>query len=289
MIIEDPKDIIGNTYGDMLVKNYLGSTNNHVKIYEVECLKCGKVKNIQYSRLNRMETVYHNNKVGFYLEEYDENIGVTINDYTIVKRTNRKYRTEFYYLAKCNICGTTFETTIGNFKRGYGTHHNTCSIHLEHSKYLKRFKKIYSCMRYRTTNENYNEYEYYGGRGISSDYFSDFIVFYNEMFPSYIEHCKEYGSKDTTIERIDVNGNYETSNCRWATCKEQANNKRDNRWVIYDNQKYTTTMLCELLGLNYANVINRINNLNWDIYESFEVDRNKHSLSFLKEKEDKVA
>ena len=274
----------------MLVKSYLGSTNNHVKIYEVECLKCGKVKNIQYSRLNRMETVYHNNKVGFYLKEYDENIGLTMNDYAIIERLCKKKHKDYYYLAKCNICDTTFETTIGNFKKGYGTNHQLCSMHLKQNSYLKRFRKIYECMRYRTTNEKYNEYQYYGGRGISSDYFEDFMVFYNEMFPSYVLHCIKYGSKNTTTDRIDTNGNYETSNCKWSTYKEQANNKRDNRYVMYDNEKYTITTLCECLNLAYGSVINRLNNLGWDIYDSFEVDKNIHKLEFVDyRKESEVA
>lgn len=218
-------DIIGKQIDDMIVLNLHHISNNHVKYYEVQCVKCGNKKLIQLSRLKSHTSTKHNNKK-YYLKEYDENIGVTINDYTIIKRLDRKYRTEHYYLAKCNICGITFETTIGNFKRGYGTNHRNCTVHIPNDKYIKRFRKIYSCMRYRTTNPNYSEYHLYGGRGIKSDYFNDFMVFYKDMYDSYKKHVDEYGEKDTSLDRINPNGNYETANCRWATCKEQANNQR---------------------------------------------------------------
>lgn len=93
---------------------------------------------------------------------------------------------------------------------------------------LKRFRKIYSCMRYRTTNPKYTEWYLYGGRGISSEYYADFMVFYKELFQSYLEHIEKYGIKDTTLDRIDCNGNYEKGNVRWATCKEQVLNQRRN-------------------------------------------------------------
>ena len=219
---------IGKQIDDMIVLELDHITKNHVKYYRVRCVKCNNEKLIQMPRLKRHEDTKHDNRK-YYLPEYDENIGLTINDYTIIKRLDRKYRTEHYYLAKCNICGITFETTIGNFKRGYGTTHSECTNHLPKDKYIKRFRKIYSCMRYRTCNPNYNEYYLYGGRGINSDYYEDFIVFYNELFESYKNHVDEFGEKDTSLDRINPNGNYEKGNVRWATCKEQANNKRNSK------------------------------------------------------------
>ena len=56
-----------------------------------------------------------------------------------------------------------------------------------------------------------------------------FIVFYNELFESYKNHVDEFGEKDTSLDRINPNGNYEKGNVRWATCKEQANNKRNSK------------------------------------------------------------
>lgn len=218
---------IGEKVDDMIIQSYEGMTENYVKLFRVKCAICGAEKIIQYSRLNSHKCTFHNVKTCNYCHYADKNIGLTINDYTIVKRLNKQYKTSAYYLARCNVCGMEFETTIGNFKR-YGTKHENCTCHIPKNENLKRFRKIYSCMRYRTTNPKYTEWYLYGGRGISSEYYADFMVFYKELFQSYLEHIEKYGIKDTTLDRIDCNGNYEKGNVRWATCKEQVLNQRRN-------------------------------------------------------------
>lgn len=85
--------------------------------------------------------------------------------------------------------------------------------------------KKYRNMFQRCNNKNSCQFKYYGGRNIKLlwDNYNDFK---KDMYKSYIYHLKKYGSKQTTIDRINVNDNYCKKNCRWATLKEQANNKR---------------------------------------------------------------
>ena len=68
-------------------------------------------------------------------------------------------------------------------------------------------------------------------------------VFKEDMYELYLKHVNEYGENNTTIERKNVNGNYEKDNCKWATNKEQANNRRNNRLFKAISPKNTEYIL----------------------------------------------
>lgn len=96
-------------------------------------------------------------------------------------------------------------------------------------------------MRSRCNNPRDSDYKDYGGRGIAvCEKWSSFRQFFADM-----------GVKPdrTTLDRMDVNGNYEPGNCRWATAKEQANNKRTNVYISISGVEKTLQEWSDFYGV----------------------------------------
>lgn len=107
----------------------------------------------------------------------------------------------------------------------------------------------------------------YRGIEICDSWKENFLNFKADMYEAYLEHVDKHGEKNTTIDRIDVNGNYCKENCRWATLREQVNNRRNTIHVYYGNQKYALGDLCRIVNKDYCLVYNRIKS-GWNIFQA---------------------
>lgn len=105
-----------------------------------------------------------------------------------------------------------------------------------------KFYRTWVNMKSRCRNKNHPSYFRYGGRGVTvCKRWLDFENFFDDMYSSFEEHERKFGGRQTTLDRIDNDGDYELSNCRWATQKQQALNtrvSRDKRTITYKNVLY---------------------------------------------------
>ena len=123
--------------------------------------------------------------------------------------------------------------------------------YIKHGLTRTSMYKTWSSMKDRCVNQANPSYEGYGGRGISvcDRWINSFESFLLDM---------GYRPVGCSIERIDNNGNYEPSNCRWATRKQQASNTRSVHWVTINGTKMTMTDAAKSVGMRVGTLSERI-------------------------------
>ena len=161
------------------------------------------------------------------------------------------------WLFECD-CGNQKVASKYDVKRG---HTQSCGcLHKEmlskarktHGEADTRLYFIWENMKKRCTKPNSDRYKNYGGRGISiCDEWFDYTIF--------SKWAKESGYNDSlTIERIDIDGNYQPNNCTWITQEEQAKNRSTNKWVYIEGIKYSPYELEEKHNIPVKTIYARI-------------------------------
>lgn len=134
-----------------------------------------------------------------------------------------------------------------------------------HRLYNSRHYHIWTNMKMRCYNKRDPRYPDYGGRGIKvcDEWLNSFESFYSWAIGNGY-------SDNLTLDRIDVNGNYEPSNCKWSTKKEQNNNKRNNHLITYNGETNTISEWAKAKGIKPHTLYMRIVVYGWSVERALE-------------------
>ena len=180
---------------------------------------------------------------------------------TALYQLHNNHTRHTYWLCTCD-CGNLVEIRSSHLRSG-NTKSCGClrnAIITKHGKHNTRLYRIWAAMKRRCYNKSQSDYKNYGARSIKicDEWRRDFKAFYNWAIDNNYQD-------NLTIDRIDVNGNYEPSNCRWSTIKQQANNRRTTKYITYQGETKSLSEWCELFNLKYHTIKYRLNELKWPI------------------------
>lgn len=165
------------------------------------------------------------------------NNGDRFGKLVVLEKTDKRLNRSVVYKCKCD-CGNIIETTSTRLTHGFT---KSCGCYQKeraskcnktHGMSKTKLFMVWQDMIKRCDYSKHHAYKYYGGRGIRvcDEWKNDFVEFYNwSMNNSYREGL--------TIDRIDNDGNYEPTNCRWVTMKIQCKNKRHGDMTLSNNPK----------------------------------------------------
>lgn len=138
----------------------------------------------------------------------------------------------------------------------------------KHNLTNTRLYNVWQNIKRRCYTKTNPSYKYYGGCGVAmcDEWHKSFRLFYEwSMANGYNENAPKW---TCTIDRIDVNGNYEPSNCRWITMKQQTLNRRANRIIEYNGKTYCLVEWARILGFNYSTLLYRLRR-GWSVEKAF--------------------
>lgn len=181
----------------------------------------------------------------------------------VIERTGKRNGS---WLCKCD-CGNIVALPASDFTKG-GQVACGCMAgkgNRKHGMWNTTFYGRWDSMKRRCTDPKVSQYFRYGGRGIKCEW-DTFEDFKRDMYDSYLEH--RANNKNTSIERIDNNGNYCKENCRWATMREQGQNRRGNVYVEYKGERKTLPEWARSFNISVDTLRGRIKNLGWSMEEA---------------------
>lgn len=250
-----------------VTKEVIGSDN---KRWECLC-DCGNVFYLSTSSITSSRSKSCGYSCTHLFSEKEKMMGkkfghLVVEDFDHVGNDKR-----YYWKCLCD-CGNTSIVAGSELKR-HKTTSCGCKIKRINGLYKSRLYRIHHSIICRCYTKSADGYNRYGGRGITvcdewKNKENGFMNFYNWS-------VKNGYAEDLTIDRIDNDGNYEPSNCRWATRKEQSNNTSLNHYIEFDGKKKTISQWSEELNINRNTLDNRLRKW-WNVNDAFTTPVNKN-------------
>lgn len=132
--------------------------------------------------------------------------------------------------------------------------------------------RIWAAIKGRCGNPKNPAFMYYGGRGITV------CQRWKKSFQAFFEDMGPRPSVDHSIERVNNAEGYSKNNCVWANRFRQMNNTRKNRYLEFNRYRMTMAQWSRFSGIDYQNLVNRINKLGWSIEDALTIPVTKRSL-----------
>lgn len=191
--------------------------------------------------------------------------GQEFNSLKVIKKCDGSFDNQIYWECQCR-CGKVIKVSTRNLRSGKVKSCGCTKRALiaekkkTHGMTGTRIFRIWSGMLLRCYTPSSSGYEYYGGRGITV------CDEWRENFQAFYDWSMENGYKDDlTIDRKDNEKGYSPDNCKWATSKEQANNRRNNRYIEFNGKVHTISEWEQITGISRRVIEERIDNLGWSI------------------------
>lgn len=200
---------------------------------------------------------------------------------TVANIRNKNKNNEIIWLCKCE-CGNTLWVKSKNLTRSARPTRSCGCIKKElnktrgikHNKRHTRLYGIWAGIKRRCYNPQEKMYKYYGGRGIKvcDEWLNDFEKFNEWAFANgYDENAKR---GECTIDRINVDGDYEPSNCRWISMKAQNLNKGTNRVIELNGENKCLSEWLQITGVSSTSFYRRLNN-GWSEQKALSIPTKK--------------
>lgn len=254
--MNNKKDLIGMKFGKLTVVSKAENDKKNQAMWNCLC-DCGNYTRVCTYQLTSGKTKSCGclRKIAAHENHFDDLTGKTFGKLTVIRRAeNKEKRTMWECLCEC---GNISIVEAYQLKQGF-TKSCGClryeSRNSTHGMSRTRIFTIWSKMIDRCTNENNPAYKWYGERGIKvfDEWRTDFVSFYN--------WAKNNGyNENLTLERIDVNGNYEPQNCKWIPLNEQPLNTRKTKYLTYKGERKTVSEWSKITGIKKNTLLNRIN------------------------------